>query len=304
VMIQATLPADQGAMVVKALQQVVSRKAGEREAYWEQRYASTFRGADADTTTTGAAASITDFNPDTAPSDSATPVERYDMDVAAVDVAAVDVTAAGTSTDTDGAPGDSAPVVELSDGDLVSNDQGAENVSEGTAAVHIATAGTSTHVDGTSRDRAPVVEPSDGDLISNDQGATNVSEGTSAQDDDDDIPLEGLLFERSYPEQRHADAMVDIAEHYLSSSCDPRKRRTGNRYEVVLHIERNELAAMGQQGESARFYVEPDWGLDESAARQISCDADLTEFIQDCTGNILDFKSRSRIVPARLKRAL
>ena len=42
VMIQATLPADQGAMVVKALQQVVNRKAGEREAYWEERYASTF----------------------------------------------------------------------------------------------------------------------------------------------------------------------------------------------------------------------------------------------------------------------
>ena len=100
------------------------------------------------------------------------------------------------------------------------------------------------------------------------------------------------------------DAIVDIVEHYLASALDPRKRRTGNRYEVVLHIERNELAAMAQQGESARFYVEPDWGLDESAARQISCDADLTEFIQDCTGNILDFKSRSRIVPSRLKRAL
>jgi hypothetical protein len=221
-----------------------------------------------------------------------------------MDVAAVDVTAAGTSTDTDRALGDSASVVEPSDCDLVANDQGATNASEGTAAVNIATAGTSTHIDGASRDRAPVVEPSDGDLISNDQGATNVSEGTSAPDDDDGIPLEGLLFERSYPEQRYADAMVDIAEHYLASALDPRKRRAGNRHEVVLHIERNELAAMGQKGESARFYVEPDWGLDESAARQISCDADLTEFIQDCTGNILDFKSRSRIVPARLKRAL
>jgi hypothetical protein len=267
VMIQATLPADQGAMVVKALQQVVGTKAGEREAYWEERYASTFKSAGVDTATTGATASIADIHPDMAPSDSTTAVERSDMDVATVDVAAVDV-----------------------------------------AAVDIAAAGTSTHGDGSSGDHAPVVEPSDGDPTSNDRGATSVSEGTSAQDDDadddDGIPLEGLLFERSYPEQRHADAIVDIAEHYLASALDPRKRRTGNRYEVVLHIERNELAAMGKQGESARFYVEPDWGLDESAARQISCDADLTEFIQDCTGNILDFKSRSRIVPARLKHAL
>ncbi|MCE2462139.1 MAG: HNH endonuclease, partial [Pseudomonadales bacterium] len=39
-------------------------------------------------------------------------------------------------------------------------------------------------------------------------------------------------------------------------------------------------------------------------ARQIACDADITEFIQDAEGNLLNYERRRRIVPARLLRAL
>lgn len=140
---------------------------------------------------------------------------------------------------------------------------------------------------------------------------------TTKSDLADDLgPPAGLVFDLSSPQQRHADAMVDIAEHYLASAGSPKKRRPGRRYEVVLHIDRNELAQQQQQlheqqqqqqqqqGDAARYYVEPGWGVDASAARQISCDADITEFIQDRKGNILDFKSRARTVPAKMRRAL
>ena len=110
-------------------------------------------------------------------------------------------------------------------------------------------------------------------------------------------------FELSSTEQHYADALVDIAEHYLANGPSHRQRRTGQRYEVVLTIGRNELAQQSAAG-GTRYHVDPDWGVDGEDARQIACDADLTEFIQDAEGNPLNYERRQRIVPARLMRAL
>ena len=117
-----------------------------------------------------------------------------------------------------------------------------------------------------------------------------------------DLPAP-FAFELSTTEQRHADALVDIAEHYLATGPGRRRRRTGQRYEVVLTIGRNELAKQSAAG-GARYHVDRDWGVDEEDARQIACDADLAEFIQDAQGDLLHYERRRRIVPARLMRAL
>ena len=109
----------------------------------------------------------------------------------------------------------------------------------------------------------------------------------------------GLEFELSSTEQRHADALVEVAEHYLANG--PGKR--GRRYEVVLTVGRNELAGQSAR-DGAHYHVDPDWGIDEEDARKIACDADVTEFIQDARGNLLNYERRRRIVPARLLRAL
>ena len=113
-----------------------------------------------------------------------------------------------------------------------------------------------------------------------------------------DLPA-GLEFELSSSEQRHADALVEVAEHYLANGPG----RRGRRYEVVLTIGRNELAARTNAG-GACYHVDPDWGVDEEDARRVACDADLTEFVQDERGNLLNYERRRRIVPARLLRAL
>ena len=129
----------------------------------------------------------------------------------------------------------------------------------------------------------------------------DVYEGVSAETDD--LP-DWLIFEFSSREQRFADALVDMAEHCLASRAGSwKRRRAGQRYEVMLTIARNELAAQQSAG-GARYHVEPDWGIDEADARHIACDADLTEFIQDARGNLLNYERRRRIVPARLLRAL
>ena len=109
----------------------------------------------------------------------------------------------------------------------------------------------------------------------------------------------GLEFQLSNTEQRYADALVEVAEHYLANG--PGKR--GRSYEVVLTIGRDELAGQKTAG-GACFHVDPDWGIDEEDARKIACDADITEFIQDAKGNLLNYERRQRIVPARLLRAL
>ncbi len=144
----------------------------------------------------------------------------------------------------------------------------------------------------------------------------DVSGDVSAETDD--LP-DWLTFEPASREQRFADALVDMAEHCLASRAGPwKRRRPGQRHEVVLTIDRNELAARQSAG-GARYHVEPDWGIDEEDARHIACDADITEFIQralsrgarggsprrkDARGDLLNYGRRRRIVPARLLRAL
>ena len=149
------------------------------------------------------------------------------------------------------------------------------------------------------------VSRADGEVCAQDACAVvtdiDVSGGVSAETDD--LP-DWLTFELASTEQRFADALVDMAEHCLASRAGPwKRRRPGQRYEVVLTIDRNELAARQSAG-GARYHVEPDWGVDEEDARHIACDADITEFIQDARGNLLNYERRRRIVPARLLRAL
>ena len=130
----------------------------------------------------------------------------------------------------------------------------------------------------------------------------DVATASEVADESDDLPA-SVVFALSNTGQRYADALVDIAEHYLASGPVLRNRRAGQRYEVVLTIDRNELAERAAAG-GARYHVEPDWGVDEEDARHIACDADLTEFIEGVESNQLNYERRRRIVPAPLLRAL
>ena len=170
---------------------------------------------------------------------------------------------------------------------------------ETNGSVIVAPAGDGRHRDGPGAQ--PTVPDDSGDVSAEPEcAAGDVADDPLAETDD--LPA-SLLFELSTTQQRYADALVDVAEHYLASGPGARHRRSGKRYEVVLTIDRNELAEQSTAG-GARYHVDPDWGIDEEDARQIACDADLTEFIQDAEGNLLNYERRRRIVPARLLRAL
>lgn len=211
--ITAALPADQGAMVVQALQRVMDGKQTECDEFWEKAYnRRSERQRDSDDVET---------------------------------VSAENVSAENVSAETPAATGHS------------------------------------------SESRCNCCERNDTEAV-----------------DDEDLTA-GLEFQFTSIRQRQADAIVDLAEHYLASPAnDPKKRRPGKRYEVVLHIDHDDMTERQQQGKGLRFHVDPGWGVDEAAARQISCDADTSAIIEDRHGGLLDITSRSRIVPARMRRAL
>ena len=139
-------------------------------------------------------------------------------------------------------------------------------------------------------------------VVADDPGDVSAETARDLPAEADDLPA-SLAFELASTEQRFADALVDMAEHCLANGPGRRERRAGRRYEVVLTIGRNELAAQSTGG-GARYHVDPDWGIDEEDARQIACDADLTELVQDARGSLLNYERRRRIVPGRLLRAL
>ena len=237
--ISARVPAEQGAMVVKALQKVVDLKEEERARYWQDLWEGISKDRHAK--------------------------EHVSAD-ASIDVSA-DVSAEALVDES------AEALIDVPAEALI--DESAEALIDESA-------------------EAP--EDEEGNVI--DEPVTTESA------DGCQLPA-GLLFEMSSREQKLADAMVEVAEHYLATCQRGSKRlNSGHRYEVVLHIDRNKLAQASATDESARYYVDPDWGIDEAAARQICCDADVTEMIMGETGNILNFEHRRRIVPARLRRVL
>ena len=289
--ITAAVSAERGALVIKALQQVVDGGKDEREAYYESRLAATCRQGTAEPAAhedvedvgraeggfgAGAAAGRS-------AAEGAGAICGQDVRTRS-EWAAPDVSA---ETPVDHAGGVDGKVVytQIASADVTNVDTAGDVSAE-------------TPVDHAGMDNGEEVSTP----IAN-AAVTDVDAAGSVSAETDDFP-DWLTFELASREQRFADALVDMAEHCLASGAGPwKRRRTGQRYQVMLTIGRNELAAQQSAG-GARYHVDPDWGIDEEDARNIACDADLTEFIQDARGNLLNYERRRRIVPARLLRAL
>ena len=276
--ITAAVPAERGALVIKALQQVVDGGKDEREAYYQSVLPATCRRETAEPAADGDLEGIGRARVARRGSDGP-PMHAAGNNSAAADVSA--------ETHVDPTGGDNGEEVsaQVASAD-VTNLDAAGDVSAETRADR--TGGNNAGQVSTRAESAAVTD-------------MNVPGSVSAETDD--LP-DWLTFEFASREQRFADALVDMAEHCLASGGGSlKRRRAGQRYEVMLTIARNELAAQQSAG-GARYHVEPDWGIDEADARHIACDADLTEFIQDARGNLLNYERRRRIVPARLLRAL
>ncbi len=285
--ITAAVPAERGALVIKALQQVVDGGKDEREAYYESRLAATCRQGTAGPAAHEDVEGIGRAEGASRGSDEAPMHAAGDSFAAAESVVAGDGFGAAAAAARSAAEG-----AGTIDGKVVPtrSEWSAVDVSTDVSAE-------------TPANRAGGDNGEEVSTQTAGAAVTDMDVPGSVSAETDDLP-DWLTFELASREQRFADALVDMAEHCLASRAGRwKRRRTGQRYQVMLTIDRNELA--GQRAAAgARYYAEPDWGIDEQDARHIACDADLTEFIQDARGNLLNYERRRRIVPAPLLRAL
>ncbi len=316
--ITAAVPAERGALVIKALQEVVDARKDEREACHQSVLPATCRRETAEPAADGDLEGIGCAQVASRGSDEAPMHAAGDNSAAAESVVAGDDFGAAAAparsaaegagaTDGNGVPAQSEwAAADVSaetpanraggvDGKVVYTQIASADVTNVDAAGDVSA---ETPVDHTGGDNGEGVS-----MPTASAAVTDMDVPGSVSAETDDLP-DWLTFELASREQRFADALVDMAEHCLASGADRwKRRRAGQRYEVMLTIARNELAAQRAAG-GARYHVEPDWGIDEADARHIACDADLTEFIQDARGNFLNYERRRRIVPARLLQAL
>jgi hypothetical protein len=100
-------------------------------------------------------------------------------------------------------------------------------------------------------------------------------------------------------EQRRADALGLVAESALSAGLDPGSR--GDRYQVVVHVDAEVLAADGEGGSS---WLADGCGVSAETSRRLACDSALVVMRHAADGRVLDVGRRTRAISPGLRRAL
>ncbi len=118
------------------------------------------------------------------------------------------------------------------------------------------------------------------------------------QDVSAEMPVDELKPRSEPISQRRADALVRMAESYLSK---PGVANSGDRYLVHVHTDIETLKADGMGAES-----EIDEGRNVSAetSRRLSCDAGVVHWLENKEGETLSVGRKTRTIPPAIRRAL
>jgi Domain of unknown function (DUF222)/HNH endonuclease len=100
-------------------------------------------------------------------------------------------------------------------------------------------------------------------------------------------------------EQRRADALGLVAESALASGLDPGSR--GDRYQVVVHVDAEVLAAGGEGGSS---WLADGSHVSAETSRRLACDSARVVMRHAADGHVLDVGRRTRAISPGLRRAL
>ena len=99
--------------------------------------------------------------------------------------------------------------------------------------------------------------------------------------------------------QRRADALGLLAESALNARLD--RGTAGDRYQVVVHVDEDGLAELGDAGQAA---LEDGARLSAGTSRRIACDASRVVMCHARDGTVLDIGRKTRTVPPAIRRAL
>ncbi len=100
-------------------------------------------------------------------------------------------------------------------------------------------------------------------------------------------------------EQRRADALGLVAESALAAGLDPGSR--GDRYQVVVHMDAEVLAAGDEGGAS---WLADGTYVSAETSRRLACDSARVVMRHDADGRVLDVGRRTRAISPSLRRAL
>ena len=101
--------------------------------------------------------------------------------------------------------------------------------------------------------------------------------------------------------QRRTDALGLLAESALAADLD--RGTSGDRYQVVVHVDADVLTADANAGQSA---LEDDDGtrVPAETSRRIACDASAVVMGHDRNGTVLDVGRKTRTISPAIRRAL
>jgi hypothetical protein len=142
---------------------------------------------------------------------------------------------------------------------------------------------------------------------------SNVSAGTSVAANGADVPPVTVTEKLEEPlAARRADALVLMAKHFLASDSIS-TGSTGDRYQVVVHIDQSLLsdppsanASVSEAGAARPHCSEYDDGraLAVDTARRLGCDGSLVGIVEDQDGEPLNVGRKTRAIPPAIRRAL
>ncbi len=99
--------------------------------------------------------------------------------------------------------------------------------------------------------------------------------------------------------QRRADALGLLAESALAADLD--RGSTGDRYQVIVHVETEALKENSDAGQAA---MEDGVRVSAETSRRIACDAATVVMRHDQAGSVLDVGRKTRTIPPAIRRAL
>jgi len=99
--------------------------------------------------------------------------------------------------------------------------------------------------------------------------------------------------------QQQADALALLAETALHHGLDP--GTSGERYQVVVHVDAQVLADPDQPGQSV---LEGGTRVSAETSRRLACDASRVVMRHDGEGRLREIGARTRTIPPALRRAL
>ena len=121
-------------------------------------------------------------------------------------------------------------------------------------------------------------------------------------DEQKDVPA-GTSADETTPRSepvaaRRADALVRVAEQYLSGS---KAQSGGDRYLVNIHTD---IETLKNDGSGAEAEIDQAGNICAETSRRLACDTGVVHWLEDENGEALNIGRKSRIIPPAIRRAL